>query len=157
MATRRKHGPAHFAALIAVAALTGCTLPRVHVLHDPLQPAEHLDLGVSYERQGEFDAALREYRKAAVGPLKGRALVYQGNVHVRHGATDEAERLYRAALRAESHNVEALNNLAWLLAQEGRRLDEAERLVRRALAQDPEPRGPYEDTLRAVLEARGAR
>lgn len=157
METRRKHGPAGYAALIAALALAGCALPRVHVLSDPLTPAEHLDLGVSYEQAGEYEPALREYGKAAEGPLKSRALTYQGNVHLKRGASKEGERAYRAALRADGNNAEALNNLAWLFAQEGRRLDEAERLIRKALALQPDPREPYEDTLRAVLDAARAR
>ena len=51
-------------------------------------------------------------------------------------------------------NVAALNNLAWLLAQERESLDEAETLVRHALALDPQPREPCENTLALILETR---
>jgi len=52
------------------------------------------------------------------------------------------------------NQLAALNNLAWLLAGEGQSLDEAEVLIRHALSLDPQPREPYEDTLRLVLEGR---
>jgi hypothetical protein len=57
-------------------------------------------------------------------------------------------------LAANPDNPVALNNLAWLLAQENRALDEAERLVRRALVLGAEPRQTYEHTLESILRER---
>ncbi len=147
-----------FAVALQLAALagllSGCATWRSLRATDPLSPSERLNLGVSYERAGELELALREYERAATGTTKSLALTYQGNIHAAREDVFLAERKYRAALKANSDNLLALNNLAWLLAQEGRALDEAEALIRRALTQDPEPRAPYENTLKTILEAR---
>lgn len=121
---------------------------------DPLRPAERLNLGVTYERDGKPDLALREYERAARGSMRATAFVYQGNLHAGRGNPARAEQAYRKALATDPDHGMALNNLAWLLLQEGGDLEEGERLIRHALRLDPEPREPYEDTLRAVLDRR---
>lgn len=161
MATRRKPIPAHHAglliALLVGFGLTGCTLlPGGRPSRDALTPAEHLQLGMSYEQAGKADLALREYGRAAnaAGPERSVALTCQGNVHAAQKRSPKAEASYRAALAAHPDNVTALNNLAWLLAQENRELEEAERLIRRAIALGAEPRATYGDTLEFVLSRR---
>ncbi|AOS44437.1 Tetratricopeptide repeat protein [Lacunisphaera limnophila] len=159
MATRRKPiSPYHAGFLILLLAgggLTGCALlPGGRPAADALTPAEHLQLGMTYEQDGKPDLALREYGRAAVGPERSVALTCQGNVQAAQGRPLEAEASYRAALGAKPDNAMALNNLAWLLAQENRDLDEAERLIRQALALGAEPRATYEDTLAFILRRR---
>lgn len=159
MGTRRKSLSRHHAcriagALIILAGLNGCATWRTLRPSDPLTPDEHLNLGVSYERDGELDLALREYERAATGPSKSLALTYQGNIHSTRNNRPLAERKFRAALKLEPDNVAALNNLAWLLVQDGRSLDEAEVLIRHALELNPEPRAAYENTLKTLLESR---
>ncbi len=141
---------------MVLVGLTGCATWRMLRPTDPLSPAERLNLGVSYERDGKPELALREYERAATGSTRSLALAYQGNVHFGMGDVPEAERMYRASLDADPDNPVALNNLAWLLAQEGRSLDEAEALVRRALESDAEPREAFESTLETILELRPA-
>jgi len=159
MDTRRKSISDSFAAL-AILALTavfsgGCaSLRAVRGGTDPLTAAERLNLGVTYEQEGELALALREYRRAERGSLKNVALTYQGNVLAAMGDLPEAERLYRAALKNDPDHPEALNNLAWLLADGHGSLDEAETLIRHALSLDPSPREPYEETLRKLQEKR---
>jgi len=159
MGARRKSISRHHACGIAVAlillmGLNGCTTWRSLRPTDPLSPSERLNLGVSYERDGKLDLALREYERAATGATESLALTFQGNIHSTRNDHRMAERKYRAALKVDPDNVVALNNLAWLLGQEGRSLDEAELLIRRALALNPEPREPYENTLKTILESR---
>lgn len=57
-----------------------------------------------------------------------------GNAEAALGRVAEAERAYRRALELAPDDPDALNNLAWLLLQDGARLDEAEALARRAVA-----------------------
>lgn len=159
METRRKSISRHHASRLAIAlillvCLNGCATWRRLRATDPLSPSERLNLGVSYERSGNLDLALREYERAATGATETLALTYQGNVYASRNDAPMAEKKYRAALKADPDNVIALNNLAWLLAQEGRDLDEAELLIRHALEQDPEPREPFENTLKAILDSR---
>ncbi len=131
--------------------LTGCAISGRHVAYDALTPEEHLQLGVSYEHQGEMDLALREYERAAAGPSTSAALTCQGNIYSARADLRQAEAKYRAALQANPDNVFALNNLSWQLAHQEGGLAEAERLIRHALSLSPEPREPYEDTLQTIL------
>jgi tetratricopeptide (TPR) repeat protein len=157
MATFRKSIPFYLTstlvALCAVLALSACaTLGR----SSALTPAEHLNLAIAYEYDGKLDLALREYERAAVGAMRSRARTGQGNVFASREQWPEAEASYRKALKADPDNVFALNNLAWLLAQQNRLLEEAEQLIRHAIALCPDPIEPYWNTLETVLKARQA-
>jgi Tfp pilus assembly protein PilF len=68
---------------------------------------------------------------------------------------DEAERAYRRALALSAEDRDALNNLAWLLLEEGRSLEEAETLAAKAAAQPGPDRPLALDTLGRVQLARG--
>ena len=138
-------------ALLCLSGMTGCASLGNREASDALTPTEHLQLGNSYEAQGKFDLALREYDRAAVGPTKSTALTCQGNIYAGRDEWPEAEAKYRAALVVDPDNLFALNNLAWQLAHEGGSLHEAEQLIRRALSLNPTPRDSYEDTLQAIL------
>ncbi len=142
------------AALLAVLLLAGCATPRITIHDDPLSPAEHLQLGVSYEAGGELDLARAQYEQATDLP---EAWFYLGNVAFHQQRWDEAERLYRRAARELPDDPRPLNNHAWLLLTRAERLAEAETLARRALAlAPPEAAAPYQDTLSAILAARAA-
>lgn len=156
MATRRKSislaHPGVLIALFILVGLTGCLAPGRRPARDALSPAEHLKLGVSYEHSGELDLAMREYQRAAIGPVTSAALTCQGNIHSARLDLVAAEASYRAALAADPDNLIALNNLAWLLAHQGHALTEAEQLMRHALSLNPEPRALYDDTLQEILK-----
>lgn len=65
----------------------------------------------------------------------------------RAGKIREAEAAYKEALSVNADNPDALNGLAYLYADENANLDEAEKLIERAMSVDPEGRGYYLDTL----------
>lgn len=132
----------------------GCSLPRIIVLDDPLSPEEHLDLGVAYEKQGEFDLAVSEYQHAA-GKLPA-AYLYIGNVYFQKHEMDQAERYYRKAIREDPGNADAYNNLAWLYSSEKRNLQEAERLALKALELNPAKADIYNDTLKRIRDLTGS-
>lgn len=143
--------------ILAVACLTllavGCGLPHYVILDDPLSPQEHLELGLSYEKQGKFQAAVKEYQDAA--KKIDVAWLLMGNAQFSLGHDDAAEEAYRQAMARMPDNPRPYNNLAWLLCARGKKLAEAEALARKALALAPAgKKATYEDTLNKVRAAR---
>jgi tetratricopeptide (TPR) repeat protein len=113
--------------LQAVLAAAGCgKVPRIIVLSDPLTAEEHLALGVAYERNGEFDLAIREYEKV---PRKGEAFfqarVNLGNVWLAKKEYGKARAEYREALSVRPGDPEATNNLAWVAILSGEEREDA--------------------------------
>ncbi|MBU4344674.1 MAG: tetratricopeptide repeat protein, partial [Proteobacteria bacterium] len=128
----------------------GCSLPRIIVLDDPLTPEEHLTLGIAYEKSGELDPAIKEYKLAAKKlPL---AYLYLGNVYFQKNELDEAEKYYKKTIKKDPQNADAYNNLAWLYYTKKENLEEAERLVLKALELNPSKENIYRDTLGKIEE-----
>jgi tetratricopeptide (TPR) repeat protein len=84
-------------------------------MQDPLTAEEHNNLGVAYEKEGKYELALREYKRAIdkdsslIVPL-----VNIGNVYFKLGKYEKAEKHYLKALKKDEKNIEAANNLASL-------------------------------------------
>ncbi len=134
--------------LYSLSVFCGCNLPRIIVLEDPLTPEEHLTLGVTYEKKGELDHATKEYKLASRKlPL---AYLYLGNVCFQKQEFHEAEEYYRKAMKKDPQNADAYNNLAWLYYTERENLDEAERLVLKAMGLNPSKENIYGDTLEKI-------
>jgi tetratricopeptide (TPR) repeat protein len=136
--------------LLITLSLSSCSLPRLVFLDDPLSPEEHLNLGVAYEKKGDPDNALEEYKRAS-GKLP-LAYVYMGNVYFQKHDYGEAESCYRKAIRKCPDNADAYNNLAWLYFLNNEKLDEAEQLVLKAIELNPSGQENYSDTLRKIRE-----
>jgi len=150
MVQSRKHDVVDYACRISLIwillLLGGCASGRYRAEQDPLTSTERLELGVLYEKRGDYELALKNYTWAAREPVAAEALTYRGNVLIALDRKSEAEKSYRQALEINPYLPEALNNLAWYLIMENKDLDEAERLIDRALNQNPSPRAPYLDT-----------
>lgn len=139
--------------LTLVVIIAGCAMPRIIIYDDPLSSEEHLKLGMAYEKDGELDNAIGEYKAAARKlPI---AYLYLGNVHFQKNELDQAEKYYKKAIRKKAHNADAHNNLAWLYYIREENLDKAENLALRAMELDPSKRDIYMDTLEKVRELKG--
>lgn len=145
--------------LVFLLALAGACarLPEVIVLEDPLTPAEHVALGVSYERAGELEPAAREYARALSSDRGNfRARLNLGNVRLAQKEYGKARKEYLRALALRPGDPEATNNLAWAAILSGKERADALQRMERVLS-DPAHRTPgLLDTL-GVLLARMAR
>ena len=130
--------------------LCACTFPRIIVLDDPLSPEEHLNLGVTYEKKGELDNALKEYKEAS--KKLPAAYNYIGNIYFQKDEFDMAESYYKKSISKNPKNADAHNNLAWLYFIEEKNLDEAERLSLKAIELNPAKKDIYQDTLEKIRE-----
>jgi tetratricopeptide (TPR) repeat protein len=130
--------------------VTGCSLPRIIILKDPLTPEEHLNLGVTYESQGEFDKAIKEYNLAA--KKLPRAYLYLGNAYFQKKEWGKAEEYYKKVIEKEPNNSDVHNNLAWLYYTKKENLEEAEKLAQKALELNPAKEEIYRDTLEKIRE-----
>ncbi len=146
------------AGIAALCALLGGSGACSHfvILNDPLTAKEHNDLGVAYESSGKLELAKKEYRRALrLEPDLAIARVNLGNVEAANERWPAAEREYRRALRIAPGDPQAMNNLAWALYRQDRKLDEAEQFARRAVAAADSSDTTYAQTLRAIVTAQG--
>jgi tetratricopeptide (TPR) repeat protein len=101
----------------------------------------------SIKPDGKQLEKVEEYLEAArkKDPKSIALLMQLGDVKDLSGNYQEAEDLYRDALRSAPKNVLALNNLAWLLALRARKGEQALELINRAIELGG-PRGELIDT-----------
>ena len=131
-------------------AVSGCAVPRIVVLDDPLTPEEHINLGVAYEKQNKIDAAISEYKLASKKlPV---SYLYLGNAYFIKGEAEKAEFYYRKMIEKVPTHADAYNNLAWLHYTQGKNLDNAESLVLRAIELNPAREALYSDTLEKIRQ-----
>ena len=110
---------------------------------------------VTLESEGRIDEAAALCRQVLeVRPASVRAWVDLGNVEAARRRAGEAEKAYRRALEISPDDRDALNNLAWLLLEEGTRLEEAEALAERAARHPGTDRPLVQDTLGRIQLAR---
>lgn len=115
-----------------------------------------LDLILSiYERQGRIGVAIEQLEASeSAGLLEPNHRVLLGRLHLRNGNAARAAELYEAALAEDPNLAGAKNDLAFLLAREGRDLDRALQLAQeaqQALGNVPQ----VVDTLGYVMLRRG--
>ncbi len=108
------------------------------VLSENDAPFHRFNLAVVFERAGDLDRAIEEYRAAAAtGIADPRIYLNLGNSLARTGREDEARDAYRTALRiAPDYGPIIQSNLGVLAAQRGD-WPEALRRFRECVSQDP--------------------
>ncbi len=147
-------GPAKLYAAIFVAALffSGCSLPKIIILHDPLTAQEHNNLGKIYESQEKPDLAAQQYREAIAKDDKYvPSLLLLGDLSYRTKNYSEAESLYKKAIRLQPENGDIYNNLCWVYLDQHVGIDKAEDLIKTAIRVTPAHRAYYADTQGVIL------
>lgn len=118
--------------------------------------ADLLRLGEAHLARGDPKAAIAVFEKAhRMAPERPEAISLLADALAGAGRSEEALPLYRRLLELEPDNAGALNNVAYLLADRGERLDEALRDIQRALKLAPQ-QAALRDTLGYVYLKRGA-
>ena len=122
----------------AAGSLEELRLARELAPEKNLSAAEHFFLGYSYELEGNLQAALDEYGKAAkASPLDGSYHSSIASVLVALGREEEARGEYRKALELNPVDVLAMTSLAVLYHQEGN-LEEALAELDKAVTVSPD-------------------
>lgn len=136
--------------------LSGCSLPKIIVLHDPLSADEHMKLGSIYASQGKTTLARDQYQAAVKQePKNARAWSLLGDAASILKDYDVAERAYDTAIDLDRSNGDLRNNLAWVFVQQEKKLATARELVMKALELNPANRPYYLDTLGCILLKEG--
>lgn len=144
------------AGLALVTILSGCATPQVVILEDPLTAEEHVALGVSYERRGEYEPAAREYERALRKDHGSfRARLNLANVRLAQERYGDAREGYLKALDAQPGNAEATNNLAWVAILSGDRREDALRRLDAVRAGRAATAPPADGLNPALLDTRG--
>jgi Tfp pilus assembly protein PilF len=115
--------------------------------------AAHMGRADALERLGRVDQAVLAMNRALeLSPANSDLYVKKGLLHEAQKKPDLAETAYREAAKLDDKNAAARNNLAYLLATRGQKLDEALTLAKRAV--QLEPVAAMYDTLGTVHLAR---
>jgi tetratricopeptide (TPR) repeat protein len=97
-----------------------------------------LHLGAVQRALGQQDAALASFEQAsAADPHNAQALLSEGMLLGDLGKQKEAEAAYNKVLGIDPENPVALNNLAFINAEKGSNLDQAESFAERAKQEAP--------------------
>lgn len=115
----------------------------------------HVARGDVFLTLGDVERALSAYDGALqVKPDLPQIHLKIGIVHKQAGRYARAEEAFRESIRISPQNPVAYNNLSWMLAEQGTRLDEALKWAETAVDQSGGS-APFLDTLGWVLYLRG--
>ena len=105
---------------------------------DPRSADVLFKLAETYRRKGDLNQAIESFRKSSQaapndpGPLLQLGLLLDGT-----GRRDQSKPIYEQVLRVQPDHAVALNNLAYIKAEEGTDLDSALSMAQRAFASAP--------------------
>jgi tetratricopeptide (TPR) repeat protein len=114
---------------------------------NPDHPGAYLSLAELMKKKEQWDEAISFLSEAQkLAPGDGRIYLAQGDIFDKSGKPGEAERALRAALRFQPNEPLVLNNLGYFLLEQDKNLNEAFKMIERAVAADPE-NSAYLDSL----------
>jgi tetratricopeptide (TPR) repeat protein len=123
---------------------------------DPQYAPSHAGLGSLAVQAGDLPTALQQFDAAvAADPADPESAHRAAQIVLAQGNREDAEKRLRALLIRTPVHAGACNDLAWILAEEGRDLDLALDLAQRAVRLAPTPSPDFVDTLAYVQLARG--
>lgn len=112
-------------------------------------------LGWAAFKNGDHAKAEAELKKAiSINPRLFDPYYHLGTVYYVNKRFDEAARAFDQALQIDPNSAEALNNYAYMLAEQNREIGKAKELAKRALALDPN-NASYIDTMGWIEYRRG--
>jgi tetratricopeptide (TPR) repeat protein len=113
----------------------------------PRDADSHMIVGYTYRAVGDFDRAVRHFELAGeVAEARVPAMLEAGYTQQQAGRMDDARKTLHNLQREYPDDPEVANSYGYLLAELGENLEEAERLIRLALAAEPD-NGAYLDSL----------
>jgi tetratricopeptide (TPR) repeat protein len=139
-----KANPAQIDAMLADAALRAHKLDLAVqqysklVQTNPSSYKQHLSLGDALLQEGNTQSAVNEFQTAkSLAPKDAETNAMLALALHNAGRSNEAEQAYRETLALESGNPSVMNNLAYLMAETGGNLDEAQKLAQDATRLQP--------------------
>lgn len=122
---------------------------------DPENIEIYKGLGEVYLQQRKLEEAIDAYKKILnLSAQDPEAHFYLGTIYYEQKKIKETIAEFKEALRLRPDYLEALNSLAYLYAEEGIKLDEAEAMIKKALEIDS-GNGAYVDTLGWIYFKKG--
>lgn len=123
---------------------------------EPGEPVDSIRYAVALEENGRLEEAAAVYQRLlATAPPSALIWVNLGNVQAARDLDQEAEMAYRNALELDPDQLDALNNLAWLLLDSQGDLTEAHELASRAASLGGPDPYLAQDTLGRIQLAMG--
>ena len=112
-------------------------------------------LGQLYYSQKEYDKAIRQFETfLSLDPGNADVIFLLGSLYLERDDTGKAKEYFLRCTKVQPDHVDCLNSLGYLYAEEGDHLNDAEKLIQKALEIDPE-NGAYLDSLAWVYFKKG--
>jgi tetratricopeptide (TPR) repeat protein len=114
---------------------------------EPSRVSSNSYLFAAYLNEGKLDQGMKTLEEVITQePKNANAVTAKGILYEKQGKIDEAKKYYNEALKLDPNAVGAANNLAWILAEEGKDLTTALNLAQMARNKAPN-NGAIADTL----------
>lgn len=122
---------------------------------DPDNLEVYIYLAQLYYSQDKYSKAIEQFKRIlTLQPQNVAARYFLGTAHLDVGDRTQARECFRKVLAVNPDHDGALNSLAYMHSEDGKDLDEALKMARKAVSLDPS-NGAYYDTLGWVLHKRG--